>query len=674
MRALRSGHRLATVPMQLALAAAAICHPAVHAAAGADAVALDPATEELIEAHPAGRREWSRYGGSPGGGQYSGLDQITTGNVRHLERAWVYHTGEVSDGADGSHGTAFESQPIIAGERLLLCSPRGRVIALSPETGAELWVFDPRVDRAGSVLGAHLCRGVAYWSDPSAVRAAPCAHRVYSGSGDGRLFAVDADSGQLCADFGERGQIDLNRLENLGTGRIGITSPPAIIGDRVIVGAAFPSYARANAPDGIVRAFDARSGRLWWEWNAIPSPQHHRTGGANAWAPMAVDEERGLVIVATGSATPDPYGGNRTDPTPYANAIVALDAQSGRVRWHYQVVHHDLFDYDLPAQPLLTDLRLDGRTVAAAIQVTKMGFVFVLDRESGLPVFPVTERAVPQSDLPGERSAPTQPHPAHLPPFARQSLRPGDAWGLTPWDRSRCRERIEALRNEGLYTPPSLRGTVQIPGPPGAGNWGGAAYDPRRRLLIVNATNLAFASRLQPRAQFAAPTRHERYTEFGELIDTPFVWRSELIRSPLGIPCTPPPWGTLTAIDLAAGTLRWQIPFGRMAFGPLRTPRAWGAPNLGGPIVTAGGVVFIGASLDSRLRAYAVESGEELWSAELPAPAIATPMTYSSGHPPRQYVVVAAGGHVALGGPMSDAVVAYALPAGAERSPGRRVP
>jgi len=605
--------------------------------------------------------QWRSYGGGPGGGQYAPLTEINATNVADLRPAWTYHTHEVSDGSDGSHPTTFQANPIVANGLLFFCTPRGRVIALQPETGAERWTFDPQMNPTGSILGAHICRGVAYWED-GAVAKSRCSRRVFGGTGDGRLFAVDASSGALCASFGANGKIDLNQFEYGGEGPVGLTSPPVVVHDTVIVGAAFPSYRHTDAPHGIVRAFDARSGKQLWSWDPIPAEARYAIGGVNVWAPMSADPDRNVVFLPTGSPTVDPYGSARATPIPYANAVVALDASSGEVRWHYQLVRHDLFDSDIPSQPILAVLGVGSNPVPVVIQTTKMGFVFVLHRDTGKPIFPVEERAVPRSDVPGERSAATQRFPTRPPAYVRQHLRPNEAWGLTPWDRGRCREQLARLRSDGLYTPPSRQGTVQMPGIAGGSNWGGGAFDPVRGILWVNATNIAFSSRLHLRSEFVAPAEHPRYGEIADMIDTPYVWEMVPIMSPLGIPCTPPPWGTLSAIDLVKGAITWQVPFGRMPLGPFRTPRAWGAPNMGGPLATAGGLIFIGATLDARMHAFSMESGDEIWSAELPAPGIATPMTFVAGQPPRQYVVIAAGGHAALSGDLGDTLVAFALP------------
>ena len=605
---------------------------------------------------------WPAYGGAPGGGQYSALDQVNITNVHDLEVAWTYHTGDLPDGSADIDPTTFEANPILANDLLYFCTPFNRIIALNPASGQEIWSFNPDVDLANSRLGVHICRGVSYWSGTDAEPAALCQQRIFTGTGDGRVIALDATNGARCHTFGDDGEVSLHAFDSQGKGAAGITSPPVVFKDLVVVGGAIPSYEESDALHGIVRALDARTGRQVWEWNPIPEPLRAQVGGVNVWAPISIDVKRGLVILATSSPTPDPYGGQRTIPIPYANAVVALNAANGEVVWHFQAVHHDLLDYDLPAQPILNNLQVNGGAIPIVIQITKTGDTFVLHRSDGKSLFQIEERPVPTSDIPGEISALTQPFPTLPEPFARQQLKPEDAWGLTFWDRKRCQESIAALRNEGLFTPPSFQGSVQIPNLSGGGNWGGGAFDPGSNSLIVNATNIAYSTRLYRRNEFNFERKLDLHTHVGDMVDTPYVWHSAPILSPIGMPCTPPPWGTLTRIDLGTGKLVWQVPLGQVSVGPFKTLRAWGSPNVGGPIVTAGGLVFIAATMDSKLRAYELASGKVLWSTKLPVPGMATPMTYEAGNPRRQYIVIAAGGHAAMGTRLGDALIAFALP------------
>jgi quinoprotein glucose dehydrogenase len=450
-----------------------------------------------------------------------------------------------------------------------------------------------------------------------------------------------------------------------------LTAPPTVIGDLVVVGSSIYDGHDADAPSGVVRAFDARTGVLAWAWDPMAGAgaNDHEgrwvpTGGANTWATITADPERDLLFVPTGSPSPDHYGGLRPGANAYANSVVALRGSSGEVMWHFQTVHHDLWDYDLPSPPALVVVERDGRSIPAVVQSTKTGFLFVLHRETGEPLFPVEERPVPTNGVPGEWISPTQPFPLLPEPLAPQRLEPSDAWGLTPVDRAACRRLIASMRHDGIYAPPSTRGSVAYPGFVGGMEWGGVAYAPRSGLLITNTNRLAMATTLIPREVAKGLERVPPDAKFSVALQarTPFAVRREPLLSPLGIPCTPPPWGKLHAVDLRTGRLAWEIPLGTITdVARLPTPRRWGSPNLGGPLV-AGDLVFIAATMDRRLRALELSTGAELWSAKLPASAQASPMTYRASPGGRQYVVIAAGGHDGIRSSLGDHVVAFALP------------
>jgi quinoprotein glucose dehydrogenase len=613
--------------------------------------------------------DWPFYGGDAGGRRWSPLDEITPANVGRLELAWVHRSGDVLDGSASLGKSSLQVTPIVVDGTLYACTPRGRVFALDPETGRERWRYDPGVDASQFYIVN--CRGVSSWLDEAAPEGSSCRRRIFVATLDARLIALDAASGTPCAEFGAGGSVDLGAgIGERAPGEYGVTSPPALVGGRVVVGSMVLDNRRTDSPGGVVRAFDARTGALAWAWDPVPpgaagANGAYTRGTTNAWAPLSVDEARGLVFVPTGNTSPDYYGGQRGGLDLYSSSVVALDAASGRVRWHFQTVHHDVWDYDVPAQPTLFDWPGPDGPVPALVQATKLGHLFVLARETGAPLLPVEERPVPQAGaVPGETLAATQPFPVLPAPLHPAALSAGDAFGFTFWDRAKCREAIAALRSDGVFTPPSGQGSVQYPGMIGGMNWGGVAVDPERGLLVVNTQRIATRIRLLTREELRAkygdtPPAYGVEPQEG----TPYALERAPLLSPLGAPCNPPPWGTLAALDLATGALRWEVPLGTtrdLAPWPLWLDT--GTPNLGGPLVTRSGLVFIGATTDFFLRAFDLESGRELWKARLPTAAHATPMTYRVRDGGRQYVVIAAGGHGLLGTPPGDALLAFALP------------
>jgi quinoprotein glucose dehydrogenase len=640
-------------------------------------------------ADSAGAVDWPNYGNDPGAERYSSLDQINRDNVSQLKVAWIYHTGDVSNGGEHRSKTGFENTPIVVDGTMYISTPFCRVIALDPLTGTEKWSYDPQIKRDTFYSEGFINRGVSTWLDPTRKPGEPCQRRIFIGTIDARLIALDAVSGKLCSDFGAAGQINLKTgvkyIEKLGYyGEYEETSPPVIIDDMVIVGSAIGDNRAVDEPLGIARAFDARTGALRWSWNPIPqgaddpawkdwTPEDAtRTGAGNAWAPLSADPQNDLVFLPVGSASPDYFGGFRRGPGPYADALVALHAKTGKLAWYFQTTHHDLWDYDNPCQPLLCTIRRNGSEIPAVVQGTKRGQLFIFNRVTGEPVFPITEKPVPQSDVPGEQTAPTQPFPSAPPPLVRQTLSADDAWGVMFFDRRQCRKRMEKLRAGGIFTPPSLNGSLIVPGNTGGMNWSGAAYDPQRQLLVTNVNNMASEVHLIPRAEFQQRLNASRGfdLEFAPQLGAPYAMSRVFMRSSFpGLFCTPPPWGELVAVDLLKGEIRWSVPLGNasaMIRGMTHIPMPdfhWGLPSLGGEIITAGGLVFIaGAMGDPHFRAFDIDSGKVLWTADLPAAGNATPMTYR-GSDGRQYVVIAAGGHAKFDAKRSDALVAFALPA-----------
>jgi quinoprotein glucose dehydrogenase len=641
-----------------------------------------------------GEGEWPAYARDPGGGRHSPLTQITRDNVGALQVAWTFRTGELAT-YEGTRfpldKVAFEATPIMVEGRLYFCTPTGRTFALAAATGQQLWLYDPHTDLDLDYSNP-VSRGVSTWVDPTRSPGQAGYRTIFVGTIDGRLIALDAVTGQPRAAFGNGGAVDLlpavapyggNPYPDVDFGGlINVTSPPAVVDDLVIVGMAVGDNVAVVEPRGVVQAFDARSGAPRWSWDPIPrnpaeagfetwnGPLAHRTGGGNAWPPMSVDAARDLLFVPTTAPSPDYYGGERLGENRQANSVVALRASSGALVWAFQTAHHDLWDYDVPMQPLLLDLERDGRSVPAVAVGTKTGHVFVLHRETGEPLFPVEERPVPQTRVPGEETAPTQPFPVNLPLFGLRSLSPDDAWGLTPEATARARERLAAVSYAGVFTPPGLEPVAQAPSNTGGFNWGGLTYDPRRGTLVGATNRFAAVAQLFPRAEEqqvreTSPGGGVRLeAEVGRMLDTPYlVQRTYLVDLEAGrLPYTQPPWGTLAAVNLPAAALQFEVPLGHM-LDPRDYPaaREWGSINLAGPTSTASGLAFVAASVDDHLRAFDVETGAQLWEAPLPAGGQATPMTYLAGG--TQYVVQAAGGHGPLGTPLGDYVVAYALPA-----------
>jgi quinoprotein glucose dehydrogenase len=639
------------------------------------AIAFMALATALAHGQASGDTEWPNYGNDPGGMRYSPLSQINRENVSTLKVAWIFHTGDVSDGSRDRKRSGFEATPILVDGTLYLTTAFNRVIALDPETGKQRWAYDPKIDVTLDYGDGLVNRGVSTWLDASRPSKEPCRRRIYEATLDARLISVDAATGKPCLDFGDYGEVSLRDVPGYRAGWYHMTSPPAAIDDLVVVGSAIDDNQRIAMPAGVVRAFDARSGALRWSWDPIPNAganagqgkskeAERSTGAANAWSIMSVDLQRHLIFIPTGSASPDYYGGLRPGDNRWANSVVALHAQTGAIAWGFQLVHHDLWDYDTASPPLLTTLRYRGEDVPVVIQGNKTGFLYVLNRDTGKPVFPVEERPVPPSDVPGEFASPTQPFPVAPPPLAPQKVSAEDAWGLTPQDRETCSKWILGLRNEGIFTPPSLKGTLAVPGNIGGMTWSGYAFDPQHGLLVVNTNNLVAKVKLIPRADF---WRDEVRTEDGDYAPqagAPYGLFRRFLQAPSDLPCTAPPWGMLTAVDMTEGKIRWQVPLGSLQdFGGKQPPVPPGSINLGGPIATAGGLVFIAGTYDPFLRAFDVETGKELWKAQLPNSGHATPMTYRLGANGKQYVVIAAGGHPKITEEsLGDALVAFTLP------------
>ncbi len=625
--------------------------------------------------------DWAANGRDAQGTRYTPASHITRANVGGLALAWTYRTGEAEPRFKTDKPTAFEATPLVVDGTMYVGTPLGRVIALDPATGHERWVFDPKI-RRDVTYGDFASRGVSTWLDASAPAGATCRRRIFVATAQSQLFALDARDGRPCAGFGRDGMVALTaglRIPPFEPGAYSMTSPPLAVNGLVITGSSVADNSRPNPASGEVRAYDARTGALKWTWDPIPQDPRdpaydewrgamaQRSGAANAWSVLAADPERGLVFVPTGSAAPDYYGVLRLGDNRYANSIVALQASTGKVVWAFQTVHHDLWDYDNASPPALVTITRGGARLPAVLQATKTGMLFALDRTTGRPIFPVEERPVPASDIPGEQASPTQPFTVVTPPLSPHRLTRDQVWGPSEADRAACHAAIDGLRNECIFTPPSTRGTFVMPSNIGGAHWGGVAVDPVRQIAVVPVNRVAAVVQLVPRDSFdhertmAEDKRLGHDYEYNGMEGTPYVMRRRILRAPSGLPCTPPPFGTLVAIDLKTGRRLWEVPLGlpTRLLPPeqgAKAPVEWGSPNLGGPIVTAGGVVFIGAALDRWLHAYDVETGRELWRGPLPESGKATPMSYqlASGE---QFVAIAVGG----GGPWGagDYVVAF---------------
>jgi quinoprotein glucose dehydrogenase len=633
---------------------------------------------------------WLYYGRDQGQERFSPLTQINTANVDQLELAWSYRHGDLERFPDRKSYAGFHATPILlpaeAGGHLVACTPFSRAFALDPVTGEERWSFDPQIELS-EVPTRLKCLGVAYWQDEQADADALCAHRIIWGTHDRHIVAVDARSGAACPAFGEAGSVDVNPLiaaaavtqpDPAGTT---FSAPPVIVNGVIVIGHINNMKNQyPDSPAGVIRAFDARTGELRWEFDPIPRDrsQPHAvdwtdaamqlTGGANAWSLLSADPERDLVFIPTAGPGPNFYGGTRPGDNRWANSVVALRAQTGELAWGFQAVHHDVWDWDIPAAPLLVDVPVDGEPRAAVVVITKQSLVFVLDRDTGEPLFDVEERPVPTDGVPGEVLSPTQPFPVKPPPLMPTSIGPEDAWGVTFLDRTACRDMILASRHGSIFTPPSQQGWLMYPSTAGGPNWGGGAWDPGQHLLITNVSQVGLWLQLIPNEAAPPPPRGD-YTAGApmgppsKIEGTDYAIQQKIFLSPAFQPCTKPPWSTLVAVDMAAGEIKWTVPLGTTEqLSPMPIPLKWGSPVSAGPIATAGGLVFVGSTADSYLRAFDTSTGEELWAVQTPAAAHATPMTYAVDG--NQFVVVAAGSHMFINAKtINDYLVAYALPA-----------
>ena len=625
------------------------------------ASASQPATP-LVPGTPT----WDSFHGQLNAQKYSPLTQITADNVSKLTKVWEFHTGDVSDGKGDTPATVWSATPIFANDTLYIGTPFDRLIALDPGTGKEKWHYDTKSSRKALTQPVLKNRGVSYWQAKNPVKGEACQKMVYMGTVDGKLFALDADSGKPCSGFADNGVLDLNQWNTVNAKYpLSDLQPPTVVGNHLLVGWAGKDWAYAEAPPGTVFSVNAQTGKLEWTFEAIPAEIRKRTGTANVWTHMSADEANGLVYLPVSSPAPNYWGGNRVDAIPLGTSTTALDINTGKVVWSRQWVHHDVWDYDINSAPTLMDITVDGKQIPALVQATKQGFLFVVNRLTGEDVWPIEERPVPQGDgsVQGEVLSPTQPFPTKPAPLLDQSKKP-EIWKLADIvGGGQCSRLWDNLTYEGMYTPPTTKGegTLTYPDSAGGVQWGGVAFDPQKQIAIVNTSHIVQYVKLYSREDYDNADK-DSGTEsgFAPQEGAPYGMRLLVASNWLGMPCWQPPFGEIVAIDMHTGDVKWRRPVGASQQYGFFMPESWGSPTIGGPAVTAGGVIFIGASMDAKVRAYSVESGEELWSDQAEAPAVANPSVYE--YKGRQYVAFVAGGNTILKDQVGDQVVVYALP------------
>tara|TARA_R110001583_G_scaffold193866_5_gene363447 strand:- start:4596 stop:6950 length:2355 start_codon:yes stop_codon:yes gene_type:complete len=628
-------------------------------------VAQDP---DMGNAIPDG--DWHQYGRTQYGQRYSPLSQITAQNVSQLTEAWRYQTGDVRQSSDVPE-TTYQVTPLKVGNSLYVCTPHSWAIAIDAKTGTEKWKFDPKVG-ANSDRQHQTCRGVTYYADPQAQAGDRCAERVYLPTSDARLIALDAKDGRVCESFADNGTLHLEqKMQYDPAGYYYSTSPPVAVDGKIIIGGAVNDNYSTQEQSGVIRAFDIHTGELLWNWDSgnptetepLGEGETYTTNSPNSWSVFSVDENLGMVYIPLGNQVPDQLGMNRSaNVEKFSSSIVALRIDTGKVQWVRQTVHHDLWDMDVPAQPVLVDISDEmGNKTPALVGATKQGDIYVLDRRTGEPLIKVREVAAPGGTIPEDHSAPTQPLSdlTFMPP----KLTGKDMWGITLFDQLACRIAFHQLKYEGRYTPPSLQGSLIYPGNFGTFNWGSVAVDPKRQVMFGMPTYLAFTSRLIPRDE-VPPQGSKKASEMGinQNKGAPYAVSMGPFLSPIGVPCQSPPWGYVAGADLRTGDIAYKHKNGTVYdMTPLPLPIKLGVPGIGGPIITGGGVAFLAAAVDDYFRAYDLTTGKQLWEARLPAGGQSTPMTYTTDDG-TQYVVIVAGGHGSIGTRPGDYVMAYKLP------------
>ena len=605
---------------------------------------------------------WYTFNGDLENTKFSHATQITPANVSHLVKAWEVHTGDMSDGKGKIPVSDWSATPLFVNDTVYVATPFYRIFAIAPDTGKVKWVYDSHAVLKAPTQPDMKTRGVAYWQAALPQAGKACQKIVYVGTMEAKLHAVDADTGKLCPNFGKGGILDVNQWNTTNAKwPLSLLQPPTVYKDTLFIGWAGKDWADSAAPPGRVFAVDAQTGKLKWTFDALPKDQRSLTGTSNVWASMSIDEQRGILYLPVSSPSPNFYGGDRKEHLPLATSITALDAETGTIIWHRQIVHHDLWDYDTNSPPVLVDIHKDGKTIPALVQSSKMGLFFVLNRLTGEPIYPIEERKVPQSDVPGEHSSPTQPYTATPEPSVPDRI-PGISTLADLASGGACSRELKNLRYDGRYTPPSLKGSLAYPSTAGGVEWGGGAVDPQTGVYVVNSSAVAQIYRLIPRKKYDEITRDKTPDGYYPQTGSPYGFYLHNFVNWAGMPCWKPPYGTISAYNLNTGKLLWREPFGQVQRWGFYMPKSWGSVTIGSPLITRSGLIFIGASMDARVRAIALKSGKVLWTAQVMAPAVANPATYTFKG--RQYVVFVAGGNAILKPQQGDQVVAYALPQG----------
>ncbi|HEY6027026.1 MAG TPA: pyrroloquinoline quinone-dependent dehydrogenase [Pseudolabrys sp.] len=605
---------------------------------------------------------WYTFNGDLENTKFSRAAQITPDNVTRLVKAWEVHTGDMSDGTGKVPVSDWSATPLFVNDTVYVSTPFYRVFAIAPDTGKVKWIYDTHAVLKATTQPDLKTRGVAYWQSAIPESGKACQKIVYVGTMDAKLHAVDADSGKPCRGFAKDGVLDVNQWNTTNAKwPLSLLQPPTVYKDTLFIGWAGRDWTDSADPPGRVFAVDAQTGKLKWTFDALPEDQNHQTGTSNVWASMSIDQQHGILYLPVSSPSPNFYGGNRKEALPLATSITALNADTGKIIWHRQIVHHDVWDYDTNSPPVLVDIDKDGKKIPALVQSDKMGIFFVLNRLTGEPVYPIEERKVPQTDVAGEVTSPTQPYSDALEPTVPDRI-PGISRLADAASFGACSRELKNLRYEGRYTPPSVKGSLAYPSTAGGVEWGGGAVDPEKEIYVVNSSAVAQIYRLIPRAEYETITRNGTPDGYYAQAGSPYGFYLHNFVNWLGMPCWDPPYGTLSAYDLKTGKLLWRKPFGQVQKWGFYMPESWGSVTIGAPLVTKSGLIFIGGSMDARVRAVDLKSGKVLWKAQVMAPAVANPATYT--YKGRQYVVFVAGGNAILKPQVGDQIVAYALPQG----------